>query len=292
MKIQTFSIIAGSEACNARCPFCVSKMTPSCGLDELKEPEVNWRNFRIACMLAKQSGVTTAMFTGKGEPTLFPAQITTYLNRIEKYEFPLIEMQTNGIMLAQQPKKYDDYLKSWYERGMTTIAISIVHYDPAPNKVIYLANRTDYMDLPKLIDKLHGFGFSVRLTCIAAKDYIDSSEKLYKLVQFAKLNRVEQLTITPVNKPEHPEHQEAWDWTNAHHLTEDQLNEIRNYLQEKASLLMKLAHGAVVYDLDGQNICLNNCLTVQPEAEEMRNLIFFPDGHLRYYWQYSGAVLL
>ena len=23
MRIQTFSIVAGSEACNARCPFCV-----------------------------------------------------------------------------------------------------------------------------------------------------------------------------------------------------------------------------------------------------------------------------
>lgn len=55
---------------------------------------------------------------------------------------------------------------------------------------------------------------------------------------------------------------------------------------------MTLAHGAVVFDLDGQNLCLNQCLTVQPDAEEMRNLIFFPDGHLRYYWQYPGAILL
>ena len=78
MKIQTFSILAGSEACNARCPFCISKMTPPSGV-ELKEPKVNWRNFRKACLLAKQSGVTTAMFTGKGEPTLFPKQITKFL---------------------------------------------------------------------------------------------------------------------------------------------------------------------------------------------------------------------
>ena len=108
MRVQTLSIIAGSEACNARCPFCVSKMTPSCGLDELKEPEVNWRNFRKACLLAKQSGVTTAMLTGKGEPTLFPGQISRYLKELMRYEFPLIEIQTNGIMLAQQPKKYDE----------------------------------------------------------------------------------------------------------------------------------------------------------------------------------------
>lgn len=292
MKIQTFSIVAGSEACNARCPFCVSKMTPSCGLDELKEPEVNWRNFQKACLLAKQSGVTTAMFTGKGEPTLFPRQISLYLKNMQEFEFPLIEIQTNGIMLAQQPKKYDDYLDSWYALGMTTIAISIVHYDPAPNKVIYLANRTDYIDLPKLIEKLHSFGFSVRLTCIAAKDYIDSSEKLMKLALFAKINQVEQLTITPVNKPEHPEHQEAWNWTNQHHLLPEQFEDIKTYLQKKASLFMKLCHGALVYDLNGQNVCLNNCLTVQPDSEELRNIIFFPDGHCRSHWQYEGSILL
>ena len=81
MKIQTFSIVAGSEACNARCPFCISKMTVAHGID-LKEPEVNWRNLRKACLLAQACGVTTAMITGKGEPTLFPNQITRYLHEM------------------------------------------------------------------------------------------------------------------------------------------------------------------------------------------------------------------
>ncbi len=71
MKIKTFSIIAGSEACNARCPFCISKMTPQQGVT-LKTSTVNWRNFRVGAQLAKQCDVTTAMLTGNGEPTLFP----------------------------------------------------------------------------------------------------------------------------------------------------------------------------------------------------------------------------
>lgn len=29
MKIQTLSVVAGTEACNARCPFCVTGMTPA-----------------------------------------------------------------------------------------------------------------------------------------------------------------------------------------------------------------------------------------------------------------------
>src|SRR3989344_4000508 len=155
-------------------------MTPPLGV-ELKEPEVNWRNFAIACRLAKQSNVTTAMFTGKGEPTLFPDQINRYLDQMETFEFPFIELQTNGILIALKEEKYDAYLKHWYEKGMTTIAISIVHYDPEKNREIYLPHKEEYINLPKLIETLHSYKFSVRLICIAANGFIDSSEKLVRL---------------------------------------------------------------------------------------------------------------
>ena len=291
MKIQTFSILAGSEACNARCPFCVSKMTPPLGM-EPKEPEVNWRNFEIACRLAKQSGVTTAMFTGKGEPTLFPNQINKYLEAMARFEFPLVELQTNGILIAEKPDVYSRYLENWWSKGMTTIAISIVHYDSEKNRQIYVPYRKSYIDLSKLIDLIHRRGFSVRLTCIACNGFIDSVAKLNGLVDFAKTNKVEQLTLTPVNKPESSRNQKAYNWTKTRHLTDEQRNALTHYLQTDGAKLMTLVHGAVVYDLHGQNLCWNNCLSVQPEAEEMRNLIFFPDGHLRYYWQYPGAILL
>lgn len=292
MRIQTFSIIAGSEACNARCPFCVSKMTPSCGVDELKEPEVNWRNFHKACLLAKQSGVTTAMFTGKGEPTLFPKQITKFLCEMTRFKFPLIELQTNGIMVAEDFGRYAQHLRDWYVRGMTTIAISIVHYESESNRQIYTPYRRSYIDLPKLINWLHDYHrFSVRLTCIAANGFIDNFGKLNNLIEFARQHRVEQLTITPVNKPEHPESQEAWEWTKAHHLSEEQLGSITSFLYEKGTPFMKLGHGAVVFDVNGQNVCLNNCLSVQPDSEELRNIIFYPDGHVRTYWQYPGSIL-
>jgi hypothetical protein len=55
---------------------------------------------------------------------------------------------------------------------------------------------------------------------------------------------------------------------------------------------MELVHGAIVYDLHGQNICLTNALTIEPRSDEIRQLIFFPDGHLRYDWQYKGAIIL
>ncbi len=75
MKVQTFSILAGSAACNARCPFCVSKMTPRRGI-RLKEPEVNWEKFKKAAAYARD----------QGEPTLFPEQITKYLDAMKEYD--------------------------------------------------------------------------------------------------------------------------------------------------------------------------------------------------------------
>ncbi|MEK9186614.1 MAG: radical SAM protein [Patescibacteria group bacterium] len=289
MRVQTFSILAGSEACNARCPFCVSKMTPPMGI-ELKEPEVNWRNFRKACRLAQLTDVTTVMFTGKGEPTLFPKQITRFMDELARYDFPIIEIQTNGIPIAEKPEIYDQYLKEWYEKGLTTIAISIVHYDTEKNRQNYLPSKKSYIDLPALIKKLHDFKFSVRLTCIMVREGINGVAELERLVQFAKENKVEQLTVTPVNKPEETENEEVWHWTKENHLLPEQLKEIINYLEKNGSHLMTLSHGAKVYDLHGQNICLNYCLTVQPESETMRNIIFFPDGHPRPYWQYPATL--
>ncbi len=291
MRIQTLSILVGSEICNACCPFCVSKMTPLHGI-ALKEPKVNWRNFKIACKLAKQSGVATAMFTGKGEPALFPKQITEYLRILTRFEFPFIEIQTNGIAIAEESDKYLSYLKSWYDFGITTIAVSIVHYDAEKNREIYTPHKKTYIDLPGLIKVLHERGFSVRLTCILLEGFIDNPKELQHLVDFAKENRVEQLTITPINKPSDTSNQKIWQWTEEHQLTKKQLSGVIRYVGNKGTQLMRLIHGAKVYDLAGQNICLNNCLALRADSEDMRNLIFFPDGHLRYDWQYKGAILL
>ncbi len=296
MKIETLSVIAGSTACNARCPFCVSKMTPECGV-ELKRSRFNLRNFEKVCRLAELSGVTTMMITGKGEPTLDPDQITEYLEAAQRFEFPLIEMQTNGISIAERPEHYAPYLKRWYELGLNTIALSIVHFDPEENRRIYLPYKKEYIDLSKLIETLHGFGFSVRLTCIMTRDRIGSINKVKQLINFARVNKVEQLTLTPVNKPadfsdDNDAERQAWLWTEKNHIDPEDFDGIKHYIERVGAHLLTLPHGAKVFDIGGQNVCLNNCLSVNPDPEKMRNLIFFPDGHVRYYWQHPGAILM
>lgn len=291
MRVQTFSILAGSEACNARCPFCVSRMTLAHGVTA-REPEVNWRNFRKACRLAQLSGVTTAMLTGKGEPTLFPAQISQYLEVLSEFDFPLVEIQSNGLVLAERKDEYTPHLQNWHRLGLSLVALSVVHYEPEPNRQVYVPYRKRYIDLSGLIAHLHAIGLSVRLTCVMVKGFIDNAESVQSIAQFARENQVEQLTLTPVSKPSNSCDREHWAWTKAHQLPANRVAQLRRYLDRNGTRLLELSHGAIVYDLDGQNVCLNNCLTIKSATPELRNLIFYPDGHLRFYWQYGGAILL
>lgn len=291
MRIQTLSILAGSEACNARCPFCVSKMTPPLGV-QLKEPDVNWRNFRIACRLAERCGVTTAMITGKGEPTLFPDQVTRYMRAISEFQFPIVELQSNGILFIEQSDVYSKHLRDWYDLGLTTIAISISHYLPEKNRPVYLPHKKAYIDLPELVRMLHDHRFSVRLACVMANGFIDNAQEVQELVVFARTHRVEQLTLRPVNGPSNSQNEQVHRWTSGYGLQHEQMDDIRSFLESNGTLLMTLIHGAHVYDVEGQNVCLTDSLTIDAKSDDLRQLIFFPDGHLRYDWQYPGAILL
>ena len=291
MKVQTFSILAGSTACNARCSFCVSKMTPSQGVT-LREPEVNWRNFDVAARLAQKGGAYTAMITSKGEPTLFPDQVSKYLDALRQYDFPVIELQTNGIALYEQTDKYTPYLQAWYDKGLTTVAVSIVHYDAEKNREIYSPHKSSYIDLESLISRLHEIGYSVRLAGIMARGYIEDAEGLERLIGYAREHKVEQLTVRPVNAPAESLDADVAAWSREHMLTDDQLGGIERYLEKHGTQLMTMTHGATVYDVDGQNVCLANSLTLDAKPEEIRQIIFFPDGHVRYDWQYPGAVIV
>lgn len=67
--------------------------------------------------------------------------------------------------------------------------------------------------------------------------------------------------------------------------------EIHQKVRRNGTLLLSLPHGGEVFDLDGQNLCMTNCLTHAPDPESIRQLIYV-DGHIRYSWQYEGATII
>lgn len=292
MKFTTLSLIAGTEVCNARCPFCISRMTPLLGVSKRKQ-EVDWRNFHKAARLAQKGGADTVLITGKGEPTLFPEQISEYLEQLKEYEFPFIEIQSNGLLFVEREEAYRSYLSQWYELGLTTIAVSMVHYDSARNREIYTPHRPSYPELSEIIGRIHAQHIGVRLACVLVHGYIDSGERMAELVKFARAQGVEQLSGRPVNMPGDSRDQEAAEWVRGHRLTEEDVKSIRAFVDEEGTLLQRLPHGGEVYDVWGQNLCVTNSLTHGMSSDgEIRQLIFFPNGNVTYDWQFEGARLL
>ena len=291
MKIQTFSILAGTEVCNARCPFCISKMTPLNGINP-KVPPFKAHRFLQACSFAKSTGVSTVMITGKGEPTLYPDQITEYFSYLKDFNFGMTELQTNGAQIQAHKEQFEPLLRQWQEAGLTTVAISIVSADPEENRKIYFPKRNSYYDLPDLIKFLHSLDITVRLTVTVTKASMRSLEEFKNLVEFATLHKVEQLTFRPVNAPTQTYvDDEVFKWTTDNFCNPEFFQEITDYVSQNGTMLLKLMHGATVYDLNGQNICLTNCLTRSDDQEQIRQIIYFPDGKLRYDWEHAGAIL-
>ena len=286
--VQTYSIVAGTRACNAKCPYCISRMTPSQGIG-MALPEINWRNFDIGAKLARDWGAATVLITSKGEATLYPEQLTDFMRHLQKHEFPMIELQTNGIKLMED--SYGKHLKNWYDLGLTTMAISMVHYDSKRNKEIYEPHTGNLLDLVKLVDKLHDYNLSVRFSCIMVKGYVDSVEEVVNMADFAKQQGIEQLTVRSVEVPSKSEDPQVWEYARNHKIPQETIDKTRDFLDRNGTRLMELVHGAIVYDYHGQNICLSNCLTIQPDNKAIRQIIFFPDGHVRYTWTHEGAVL-
>lgn len=296
-KIQTFSLIAGSQACDALCPFCVSKMTPEQGMT-LKAENINRDRFKRAYEYAAAGKAETAMITGKGEPVLFPDHITEYLNYLlesEKdigYRIRVKELQTNGIKIAEG--KVDDRLYLWRAGNLHTIAVSIVHFEPEVNREIFLPQKDSYIDLPKLIDKLHQADFSVRLACVLFNGGIDNSGKLKRLIEFSKDNQVEQLTIRPVDKPAEVRNPEIAQWVEEHSLKKDQLEDMAKYLEENGIVMREFPFGGRIYsifDIRHQNVCLTTCLTKDQSKKYLRQLIFYPNGRIAPDWTEEGEGL-
>lgn len=289
--VENFSIICGSGACNAACPFCVSKMT---GLSEVgpRLQPINWRNFDKAAKLAKDYQAGSVIITGKGEPTLFPDQITDYLTHLERYNFPLIDLQTNGLLLDRQSARFDPHLRQWYDQGLAFVALSVAHYLPEKNRKIYTPHSAHYLDLPRLIDNLHKIGFSVRFSVTLFNGGIDNAQKAEKMIAFSKSLAVEQLTLRKIAKPNDSENPEIGLWTETHLLSEKNQTEIKDYLETNGHRLLLTGHGAVIYDVSGQNVCLTNALTLDFDPEKIRQIIFYPNGRVRFDWQHQGSTIL
>jgi len=285
--IKTYSVCVGNQACNAKCPFCVARMTGTAGVKPGASACLDSFRLKRGAELAKSLGATTVLITGKGEPTLWPDRLYDVLMELRGI-MPLMEVQTNGIALT------DEMLDKMYGYGVTMVALSAVHCDNDANKKCYGEN---YPGLERLIEMVHTKHMSVRICCMLCKGWIDTVGGVERMIRLANGYDVEQLTIRSVQVPSQPScrNPEVYRWAEEHKLSQEQVHEIEWHIHERSTRLNTLVHGHVyAYPLEGdkeQNVCVSDCLTRDPDSNEIRQLIYCPDGHVRYDWEHDAAIV-
>ncbi|MEA3249108.1 MAG: hypothetical protein U9Q03_02000 [Patescibacteria group bacterium] len=301
MSIQTLSIVVGTKACNASCPFCVSKQTGFEHMGRGKDRDINYHNLETTCAMCGTGTPTTLLMTGKGEPTLYPNEITSYLEFFRGRPFAPIELQTNGLAFGRLARDGESgvagldsmTLDTWRALGLNTIALSVVGIRNEANARIY---HPDYPDLATTVAYLRGFGYTIRFCVMMmhGDGCVRTPEDIEEALAFCRRHDIGQLTVRPIRSAQAPKNKRAAQFARDYGISDPNCELIYEYVESHATKLRNLMHGATVFDFDGQNICVSDCLTVNStgDGEDIRTLIFFSDGDLVYDWQYRGALLL
>lgn len=290
MKISTLSIMVGSSACNLCCKYCISRTTYN--IAEKKELFVPSEELiaKAAGVFAKGDGFT-ALITGKGEPTLVPHQKLVNLIRILYRYTPVVELQTNGILLTNA--KLKDYAKA----GLSTVAISCASCDDKFNHQVMNEGRGKPWSLKNIAGLVIKNNLVLRIAMVATRGGISDIPSFLKSVKWLKAlapaNYPLQLTIRRMGLPSQYQLKTAKGKKVAKFVKANQVDttSIWKYLRENGHKIITFPWGSEVFDYQGVAVCISDCLTIRPEEDTIRSAILYPDGHLRYSWEFPAAVI-
>lgn len=218
-----------TEACNARCKYCLAEDTPKNGQNQ------SLRAVERAAKKAKQNGASEASISG-GEP-LLGDKVLDKIRIVKKY-FDKINLQTNGILLNNP--------KGFKEAGITTVIVNLPSYDKATYEELTGVKKYDQAILN--IKKAVKAGLNVRINALLVKGYTDDYAHCLKMMEFSKQLGLKELTFTqlvPTNK------------FAKEHRTD--LNIIRQLFLRSRQTENQKYHSIDVYTFLGMTIGLSSC---------------------------------
>ncbi len=278
MKANNLTISIPYRGCDRNCPYCVSKMTGYIKANE----EAFSENLEKVRTVANNSGITSLLVTGKGEPFLNTDAIDLLLDVFGDYPF---EIQTNGLQLLSWHKKAPNSFldQSRLTGGINVFAVSLDR----------LKSLQTCRDMFHCLDQA---GAVVRVTMNASSWLKDTSFET--LIDACLEAGVRQFSIRKLTIPHFVENSMREDykktsqWINNHADGTEYHRLITEFMEGSYEKLRELNFGATIFDVRGVSFThFDYCIQDSNTGEDIRSLIYQEDGHLYTSWNSRASII-
>jgi len=180
-RFLTCSVLPVRYACNLHCPFCFSKSS----ISSLRREKTDWRSLDVAdyYRFSRRKGANRLVITGGGEPLLRPDDVV-YLVELGKKYFDEITCFTNGTHLTAE------LAARLVDAGLSYLCYSRHHENDEVCCELMGAGT------PRLDEFFEAAGsLAVRATCVMARGYVDSRDRVNAYVQRLREYGVREFTF-------------------------------------------------------------------------------------------------
>ena len=273
LRANNLTICVPNKGCDKHCPYCISEMTPRYEIDKA----LMYKNAEKVKRIAEVAGVTSVLFTGKGEPLLNFDFVGDFSKLFSN--FPL-EVQTNGKLLLVH---HEEFPKSLASYGINVVAIS-------------MDNRSQFKQYRPLFEELKKNKLIVRIT-VNVTSMLDKYSSFPLLLDYCHKHHISQLTIRHIVVPTtyNEESKHVVEWIKKH--TNEQMydaivHDANNLLKKSGKIIQVTTDGTQMWDLEGVSYThIDYCIQEQNQSNDLRSLIFNEDGHLYTSWNSPASVL-
>lgn len=308
LKAQSISFqVSNRTHCNARCKFCISRLTPNVENTNLRELQLCDLRDDVpkGLNLAARMGATHAILTGKAEPTQEDPDYVHGLIKVCSDHGFLVDMHTNGFLLHNN--RNDFTLEELRDSGLTMITFSIAHHDIGINKELMGVS----VNYPYLILEAAKLGLLVRCSLVLCQSGIatpeDAAAYIHCMGELGAHMVVMRKLWTPSTYSE--KNKEVFEWNQKNvvplHLVSNKFRDVAVYgpswedwKKHPFYELAPLPWGASVYGMEGcftdpehgVNVTFAECDT-NDSGPVLKSIVQKPNGHGYRNWDFNANIL-
>ncbi|MGZ4779398.1 MAG: radical SAM protein [Thermoanaerobaculia bacterium] len=184
LRPRSVSVLPIARGCQAACNFCFSLASAS---KDTRQGKLDWQRVDAILDAARDRGAERAVITGGGEPGLLGDENLERLIRACARAFAKVVLITNGYSLARRSESERVHaLQRLAEAGLTVLALSRHHHDPAENaRIMNLDSESE-----KVVRSWHAHraalrSLTLRLVCVLQRGGIDDASTLDAYLSWA-----------------------------------------------------------------------------------------------------------